>query len=192
MATRRLTATALRGASARATAAAAPSLHVPRASFRTACSPMPRGPATMTPRLLRGVAWYSSSTYSKIWNFEEINNAITPGTDSSPGPEPKVTIIDTREPAELEKTGRIPGALNIPMMSSPDCFHIPAAEFRDRFGFDRPEPDPEDGAQIVFYCKAGVRSRAAAEIARQAGWKNVGEYPGSWIDWVQKGGDIQR
>jgi rhodanese-related sulfurtransferase len=40
----------------------------------------------------------------------------------------------------------------------------------------------------VFYCKAGVRSRAAAELARQAGWEKVGEYPGSWLDWEKNGG----
>ena len=33
-----------------------------------------------------------------------------------------------------------------------------------------------------------MRSRAAASIARQAGYTNVGEYPGSWNDWVAQGG----
>lgn len=41
---------------------------------------------------------------------------------------------------------------------------------------------------MVFYCKAGVRSRAAAELAKQAGWKAVGEYPGSWMDWEKNDG----
>lgn len=44
----------------------------------------------------------------------------------------------------------------------------------------------------MFYCKAGVRSRAAAGLAREAGWKRVGEYPGSWIDWAGKGGKVER
>lgn len=42
---------------------------------------------------------------------------------------------------------------------------------------------------MVFYCKAGVRSRAAAEMARMAGWEKVGEYSGSWDEWVAKGGE---
>ena len=41
---------------------------------------------------------------------------------------------------------------------------------------------------MVFYCRSGVRSRAAAELARQGGWKNVGEYAGSWLDWEKNNG----
>ena len=41
---------------------------------------------------------------------------------------------------------------------------------------------------MVFFCKAGVRSSAAAQIARQGGYTNVGEYRGSWADWERRGG----
>ena len=41
----------------------------------------------------------------------------------------------------------------------------------------------------MVYCKAGVRSRAAAELARQQGWVNVIEYEGSWLDWEKNGGE---
>ncbi|KAI0152184.1 Rhodanese-like protein [Hypoxylon sp. NC0597] len=187
----------LRGVSSRAMSSAAPCLL--RASFGTT-SRAPRAPAMASrltaiarPQLSRLIApatirWSSDSApASKIWSFEEINKAISP---DSPGSTPKVTIIDTREPSELSQTGRIPGALNIPIVSAPDSFHISADEFRDKYGFER--PDPEEDGEIVFYCKAGVRSRAAAEIAKQAGYKNVGEYPGSWLDWVEKGGKVER
>jgi 3-mercaptopyruvate sulfurtransferase SseA len=40
----------------------------------------------------------------------------------------------------------------------------------------------------VFYCKAGVRSSAAAALAKHWGWENVGEYRGSWLDWASKKG----
>lgn len=95
---------------------------------------------------------------------------------------------DTREANELHSTGTIPGALNIPVVSEPDAYAISDDEFSERFGFARPPPD----AELVFYCKAGVRSRAAAGLARQAGWRSVGEYSGSWLDWVAKGGKIER
>ncbi|KAI1734373.1 Rhodanese-like domain-containing protein [Xylaria scruposa] len=136
---------------------------------------------TYTP-LRNGVRWSSiSATGSKIWTFEEIQSL------SSQDP-PKPTLIDVREPSELQSTGKIPGAVNIPITTSPDSFHISASEFEERYGYDRPEKD----AEVVFYCKAGVRSRAAAGIAREAGWTNVGEYPGSWIEWSGKGGDVER
>ncbi len=41
----------------------------------------------------------------------------------------------------------------------------------------------------MFYCKAGVRSRAAAELAKHAGWEKVGEYPGSWMEWEKLCGE---
>ncbi|KAK5624902.1 hypothetical protein RRF57_000618 [Xylaria bambusicola] len=128
------------------------------------------------------VRWSTTSaTGSKIWTFEEIQSLTT-------SPSPKPTIIDVREPGELQSTGRIPGALNIPISTSPDSFHITPEEFEDRFGFARPEKDEE----IVFYCKAGVRSRAAVGFAKEAGWMDVGEFPGSWIEWTGKGGAVER
>ncbi|KAI1476322.1 Rhodanese-like protein [Daldinia eschscholtzii] len=205
MATRRFAitsaATASRGSTPRLTGSGSASIpvaaHLLRASFGTATRIVARGTsrAIARPQVLRRIAprsirWSSGSApgdQSKIWNFEEIQAAIS----SSPGSKPKVTIIDTREPSELSSTGRIPGALNIPIASAPESFHIPADDFADRFGFERPPPDGSAG-DIVFYCKAGVRSRAAAQLARLAGWKNVGEYPGSWLDWVAKGGKIER
>lgn len=98
------------------------------------------------------------------------------------------TAPDTREPSELQATGHIPGAINIPITSAPDSFHIPAEEFSDRFGFARPGKD----RPLLFYCKAGVRSRAAAALAAEAGWKDVGEFPGSWMEWEEKGGEVER
>jgi rhodanese-related sulfurtransferase len=44
----------------------------------------------------------------------------------------------------------------------------------------------------VFYCKAGVRSRAEAQLARQAGWVRTGEYAGSWLDWEKRGGEVEK
>ncbi|KAK0629778.1 Rhodanese-like domain-containing protein [Bombardia bombarda] len=119
---------------------------------------------------------------SKIWDFEQIQKLIKDPKSSS------VIIVDTREPGELKETGRIPGAVNISVKSAPDSYHISDEEFEDAFGYPRPAKD----AEVVFYCKAGVRSRAAASLARDAGYTNVGEYPGSWLDWVERGGKVER
>lgn len=61
---------------------------------------------------------------------------------------------------------------------------LPADEFEDRFGFEKPSADKE----VVFYCKSGVRSSAAANLAQQIGYKKIGEYRGSWLDWEKNGG----
>ncbi|KAI8628260.1 Rhodanese-like domain-containing protein [Xylariaceae sp. FL1651] len=159
---------------------------------RAATRAVTRAPQPQLPRRqghvpISGVRWSTTSaTGSKIWTFEEIQSLSS--SSSSPSTDPKVTLIDVREPSELKSTGRIPGAVNIPITTSPDSFHLTPEEFEDRFGFARPGPDDE----VVFYCKAGVRSRAAAGIAREAGWRHVGEYPGSWIEWSGKGGAVER
>ncbi|KAI0469445.1 Rhodanese-like domain-containing protein [Xylaria cf. heliscus] len=117
----------------------------------------------------------TSAPENKIWTFEDIQS-LDPT---------KTTLIDVREPGEVSSTGLIRGALNIPIKTSPDSFHISDSEFEARHGFARPPRD----AELVFYCKAGVRSRAAAGLARDAGWSVVGEYPGSWNEWSAKGAD---
>jgi 3-mercaptopyruvate sulfurtransferase SseA len=93
-----------------------------------------------------------------------------------------------RTPLEIQQTGRIPTALNIPITTSADAFFISEEEFEERFGFERPGKDDE----VVFYCKSGVRSRGAAEIARSGGWTRVGEFEGSWLEWEGKGGEIEK
>lgn len=97
-------------------------------------------------------------------------------------------LIDVREPAEYA-AGHIPGARNMPVSSAPEALHLPAEEFEERFGFAKPGAD---GGDVVFYCKAGVRSRAAAGMAVMAGWSGVGEYKGSWAEWSRRGGESER
>lgn len=67
-------------------------------------------------------------------------------------------------------------------------FHITDEDFREVYGWDRPAKD----VPLVFYCKAGVRAQAAATLAKKAGWTDVGEYNGSWLEWAAKGGPVER
>ena len=120
----------------------------------------------------------------KIYSYEDI-------LAHTSSPDPNRILIDVREPAELQATGYIPTAINVPIKSSPDAFFLPETEFEDRFGFPRPGPD----AEVVFYCKSGVRSRAAARMAAQAEPRfggRVGEFPGSWKEWESQGGAVER
>jgi rhodanese-related sulfurtransferase len=94
---------------------------------------------------------------------------------------------DVREPYELLDTGKIPGAINIPITSSVQSFHISDEDFEDLHGYARPPKD----ASLIFYCKAGVRAKAAAGLAQHAGWESVGEYPGSWLDWDANKGPVE-
>jgi rhodanese-related sulfurtransferase len=106
--------------------------------------------------------------------------------DASSKPSPDRILIDVREPHEYT-AGFIPTSINIPVSSQPDALFLPPDEFEERFGFPKPDIDKE----VVFYCKAGVRSKAAANLAEQSGYQKVSEYRGSWLDWQRNGGKAE-
>ena len=119
---------------------------------------------------------------SKIYDFKDISSL-------SSNPSPNLILIDVREVSELRSTGTIPTSKNVPLQSSPDSFFLAPEEFEDKYGFPRPSGEDE----VVFFCKSGVRSKAAAQLARQSGFGGkVGEYPGSWKDWAEKGGEAEQ
>ncbi len=146
------------------------------ATVRTQCLQHPRSfSSTFSPLK-------EDATTSKIYSFKDISSL-------SASPSPDLILIDVREPAELQSTGTIPTSKNIPIKSSPDAFFLSPEEFEDKYGFARPSGDEE----VVFFCKSGVRSRAAAQLARQSGFGGkVAEYPGSWTDWAEKGGKVEK
>ncbi|MCJ1474483.1 hypothetical protein MMC13_003141 [Lambiella insularis] len=102
-------------------------------------------------------------------------------------PSPTRVLIDVRTPSETA-SGLIPTAKILNITANPEGLFLSPEEFEERFGWEKPQKD----AEILFYCKAGVRSRVAARMARDAGYEHVGEFPGSWDEWVQKGGKIGR
>ena len=107
--------------------------------------------------------------------------------DLSSKPDASRILIDVRERSEFEP-GHIPSSINLPLKSSPEALLMPADEFEDRFGFEKPRADQE----VVFYCRAGVRSSAAAKLAEQAGYQRIGEYRGSWLEWEKMGGQVAK
>lgn len=56
------------------------------------------------------------------------------------------------------------------------------------------EEDGQDGGveEVIFYCKAGVRSRAAARMAREWQGVKVGDLKGGWMEWSASGGKVER
>lgn len=139
---------------------------------------------------------------------EKITSTL-PKNPNTPSPPHSPILIDVREPAELYTTGIIPGAVSIPLGSQPDAYFLTADEFETRFGFPKPgivveeettgtkatagEESTALSSPIVFYCKAGVRAKAAAQLAMQAGYDpaRIGVYEGSWLDWMDKGGKVE-
>ncbi|KAK0362583.1 Thiosulfate sulfurtransferase rdl2, mitochondrial [Friedmanniomyces endolithicus] len=126
------------------------------------------------------VRWLTAPSKGKVYEFQDMQKF-------SSSPSPDRVLVDVREPVEYEE-GYIPGAINIPIKSQPDAMFLPEDEFEDRFGFSKPDPEKE----VVFYCKSGVRSSAAAQFAKQHGYSDVAEYRGSWLDWQKNGGQATK
>ncbi|KAF1737982.1 Thiosulfate sulfurtransferase RDL2, mitochondrial [Beauveria bassiana] len=119
---------------------------------------------------------------TKIWTYADIQKQLDTNEDNN------VVFVDVREPAELHETGKIPGAINIPVTTAVQSLHVPEQEFEEMYGYERPGKDKT----LVFYCKAGVRARTAAGLALHAGWTSVGEYRGSWLDWAENQGPVEK
>eukprot|EP00948_MAST-09A_sp_MAST-9A-sp1_P003752 g3752.t1 len=97
-------------------------------------------------------------------------------------------IYDVRSPEEINETGfLVNNAVNLQMQHiQRNCFAMDPEDFEDLTG-GLAGPLPEPDKMLVFYCKAGVRSRAAAEFAIAAGYEDVAEYPGGaneFLAWV--------
>jgi rhodanese-related sulfurtransferase len=61
-----------------------------------------------------------------------------------------------------------------------DALKLSDAEFKEKFGRDKPTADQE----VVFHCKMGGRAGRAADTATNLGFKNVKNYKGSFNDWL--------
>lgn len=82
--------------------------------------------------------------------------------------QPPVALIDVRTPEEFEE-GHIPGAANIDYLNTEN--------FRASFDcYDRETP-------IYVYCKLGGRSKKAAQILLDMGFKEVNDLKGGYMTW---------
>lgn len=65
-----------------------------------------------------------------------------------------------------------------------EALKLSDAEFKEKFGRDKPKVDEE----VVFHCKMGGRAGKAADTAITLGYKNVKNYKGSFNDWLDREG----
>lgn len=75
-------------------------------------------------------------------------------------------LLDVREPYELEETGYIPGAVN-----------IPTGQVGERLN------DLPKDKKLVIYCRTGRRSAEAAKFLSGKGYGNVYNLEGGILAW---------
>lgn len=91
-------------------------------------------------------------------------------------------LVDIRDPRELERDGRVPGALHctrgmLEFWIDPDSpYHKPVFAQDKRF---------------VFFCAGGMRSALAAATALDMGLKPVAHIEGGFAAWKTAGGVVE-
>ncbi|KAL6940569.1 hypothetical protein ACO0QE_004476 [Hanseniaspora vineae] len=122
------------------------------------------------------------SSQFKTYKYDDILKLVNEEPEQGP------YLIDVREPKELAELGKIPNALNIPYKTAPGSLDLKPEEFQELYSFEKPDENKE----LVFYCAAGIRARAAAELAQSFGYKHCSVYPGSFNEWMIRDGPIEK
>jgi rhodanese-related sulfurtransferase len=95
-------------------------------------------------------------------------------------------IVDVREPAEVQGSGKARGAVNLPLGRLPDLAN-PASGQHDK----RLKAAKAGDLPIYVYCASGARSERAAAILRQHGHAQVIDL-GHLGTWQAGGGAVVR
>lgn len=91
-------------------------------------------------------------------------------------------FVDLRDPRELEREGRMPGA-----------FHCPRGMLEFWIDPESPYAKPQFQADrtFVFFCAGGWRSALAAKTAQDMGLKPVAHIEGGFGAWKKAGGAVE-
>ena len=100
--------------------------------------------------------------------------AITPEEAS---PLDDVIFLDVREPSEVEASGKVAGAVNVPRGM---------LEFRADPSNPNREAALDPNRTVVTYCAMGGRAALAAAALQELGFKDV-RHMGGFKDWAEKG-----
>ena len=90
-------------------------------------------------------------------------------------------IVDVRDTAEVQQTGKAKGALHIPRGS---------LEFRADVTAASRDPNLSPDKTVILYCAAGSRAALAGAMLKDMGYKDVRNV-GGFKDWADGGGEIE-
>jgi len=93
-----------------------------------------------------------------------------------------VLFVDLRDPREVEREGRIPGAFHC-TRGMLEFWIDPASPYH--------KPVFAEPKRFVFYCAGGWRSALAAKTAQDMGLENVAHLGGGFKAWREAGGPVE-
>ena len=93
-----------------------------------------------------------------------------------------VLFVDLRDPREVEREGRIPGAFHC-TRGMLEFWIDPASPYH--------KPVFAEPKRFVFFCGGGWRSALAAKTAQDMGLENVAHIGGGFKEWQEAGGPVE-
>ncbi len=92
-----------------------------------------------------------------------------------------VLILDVRDAPELEKSGKVAGAVNV-SRGMLEFRADPDSPYHDKnFSKDKP---------VIVYCASGGRSALSGKVLKEMGYSEVYNL-GAFKDWAESGGPVE-
>jgi rhodanese-related sulfurtransferase len=129
----------------------------------------------MPPAIHRGIKTLLAEANAEITTLSATEAIAAAGRDD-------VVIVDIRDPREIERDGRIPGAFS--------CTRGMLEFWIDP---DSPYAKPvfQQDKTFIFHCASGLRSALAAKTAQDMGLKPVAHIGGGYTAWRDAGGPTE-
>jgi rhodanese-related sulfurtransferase len=99
------------------------------------------------------------------------------------GAESDVVIVDIRDPREIERDGKIPGAFSC-TRGMLEFWIDPESPYA--------KPVFQADKKFIFHCAGGLRSALAAKTAQDMGLKPVAHLGGGFAAWRDAGGPVEK
>ena len=96
--------------------------------------------------------------------------------------DPNVLLVDLRDIRELNRDGKVPGALHAPRGMLEFWVDPESPYYKEVFG---------SGKKFVFFCAGGLRSALAAQTVQRMGLEPVCHIEGGFRAWKDAGGAVE-
>ncbi len=95
---------------------------------------------------------------------------------------PDVLLVDIRDPRELARDGKVPGALHAPRGMLEFWIDPDSPYFKPVFG---------ENKTFVFFCAGGLRSALTTKTLQDMGLAPVAHVEGGFAAWKAAGGPVE-
>jgi len=103
----------------------------------------------------------------EVWRLAEAGEAL---------------VIDIRDPRELDREGRFPGALHAPRGMLEFWFDPASPYHKEAFATEK---------KMILFCAGAMRSALAAKALQDMGARDVAEMDGGFKAWKQEGRPVE-